>query len=118
MSKNSIRVRHTTVGNLFRKDNLYDILNDLAEEDAGKGFSEVTKTGVFVTKIDVYTDVSKTILRTSTDINRIGVFTSNIAKKIYADDGVTLVATLNANINRDAGNNTVISIDTSVTRAI
>lgn len=118
MSKNTIRIRHTTVGNLFRKDNLFDVLNDLAEEDAGKGFSEVIKTGVFVTKIDVYNDANKTLLRTSTDINRTGVFTSNISKKIYADDGTTLVATLNANINRDAGNNTVISIDTTVVRAI
>jgi len=118
MSANSTRVRHIIVDTLFRKDDLYNILNDLAEEDAGKGFSEVIKTGVFVTRIDVYSDVTKTLLRTSTDINRVGVYTSNIQKRIYADDGVTLVATLNADINRDGGNNTVISIDATVIRAI
>jgi len=100
---NTERLSHTieSLPNTFRDDQLRQIIDDLNEEETGKGVSEVTRTGAFVTNITVWKTVAKTQKRTETVFNRTGPFINSIVKTIYSEDGTSSVATITATITRD-----------------
>ena len=103
---NSKRISHvlTTSPNLFRDDQLEQILNDLGEEDSGAGFSEILKTGVFTDKIIVWDSPSKNKKRTETTFNRSGIFITSIVKEVFDEDGAIKVSTSSASFTRDVQN--------------
>jgi len=104
---NSKRVSHklTDAPNLFRDDQVNQILNDLGEEDSGAGFSEILKTGVFTDQIIVWTDSGKTQKRTETTFNRTGPFITSIVKEVFDhEEGLIKVATSTATFTRDGQN--------------
>lgn len=110
-----IEHRNERAPTTYRQRFLDKILEELSEEDAGQGFSEVIKTGVFVSQIVVWVDPTKTRKRTQTEITRTGPFVSSIIKRYYDDDdGTTQVASVTATVTRDA-NNMVSGVE--VTRA-
>jgi len=115
---NSKRISHEVenLPTVFRKDNLQQIINDLAEEDIGIGFTELIKTGIITDKIISWLNSSKTQKRSETTLTRTGAFVSSFKKEIFDEEtGITKIATINGTVNR-SGNNDVISVDVSVTR--
>lgn len=101
--QNTERISHTLekAPNVFRDDQLEQVINDITEEETGKGFSEVVRTGVFVDKIIVWQDLSKTKKRTETTFNRTGVFVDQIVKEFFDEEtGLVKIATTTANITR------------------
>ena len=117
---NAKRVSHEieTLPNTFREDDLFNILNDIDEENAGKGYSEVSYIGStpFVSKITTWDDNTKTRLRTDVTFTYTPLpFVSNIQKDYYGNDGVTIVCVLNAVVNYNA-NKTVNFVDVTLTR--
>jgi len=100
---NSERLSHEleSLPNTFRDDTIKQILDDLNEEDTGKGFSEVVRTGAFVTKITVWKTSSKLIKRSETIFTRTGPFMSTIVKSIYKEDGSGVISTITATFTRD-----------------
>lgn len=103
---NTERLSHEleSLPNTFRDDDVKQILNDLNEEDSGKGFSEVVRTGVFVNKITVWATSSKLIKRTETIFTRTGPFVNTIVKSIYKEDGSAVISTITATVTRDVQN--------------
>lgn len=115
---NSKRVSHNPNEklNLFRDDQLKQIINDLGEEDSGLGFSEIIKSGVFTTKIIVWEDLTKTKKRTETVFTRVGPFLSSIVKEIFdEEEGLIKIATSSASFTRD-GQNLVLDATVTNTR--
>lgn len=89
----------------FRQGTLDKILDELSEEDAGEGFSEVIKSGVFVSQLRVWADPSMTRKRTQTEFTRSGPFMSSIIKRYYDDDtGTTQVSSVTVTITRNPDN--------------
>jgi len=113
---NTERISHNlaTVPVWGRADDAQQLLNDLFEEDSGKGYSQVIRTGPFVTTINVWTSPGMTQLRTAATISRTGAFVSNIVKFFYNDEGVQ-VSTITATVTR-AGDNSVSFVNVAVTR--
>jgi hypothetical protein len=102
---NSERISHKLddLPNTFRDDQLNQIVNDLNEEDTGKGFSEVLYSGVFVQSIITWDGVAKTKKRTQTDFTYVGPFVTSITKNTFDEaTGLTVVSSINATINYDA----------------
>ena len=89
--------------NYFRDANLEQIINDISEEDTGKGYSEITYSGVFVIAVTVWTDAGKSLKRSHTAITRTGAFVTGIVKTIYDEDtGLVIVSTITTTITYDA----------------
>jgi len=117
---NSGRISHDVDAqqNVFRDDILRQILNDLGEEDTGKGYSEVSYSGVFVSQIVTWDSNSKTKKRSQIDFTYEpgSPFIQTILKTIYDEfDGVTPVATVTAVISYNA-NRTASTADVTTTR--
>ena len=115
---NTERVSHTVVDlpNTFRDDQLNQVINDLNEEDTGKGFSEVIYSGVFVSSIITWNNASKTKKRTQTNFSYIGAFVSSISKHTYDEEtGTIIVSTISATISYDASKK-VTDADIAITR--
>ena len=97
---NSQRIEHTLTGlpNTFRDDILSQILNDLDEESAGKGFSEVTYiTNVFVSKIETWDGPGKNYKLSEVDFTYSPFpFIDTIVKTIFGVEGAPAVATITA----------------------
>jgi hypothetical protein len=118
---NSRRVSHKIedLPNSFRDDQLRQILNDLDEENTGKGYSEVEYLGStpFVDKIVTYEDNSKTKKRAETTFAYSPLpFVQTITKVTYDEEtGTSIVATTTATVNYNA-NKTVNYVDVVNTR--
>lgn len=115
---NSERVSHelSSLPNTFRDDQLNQIINDLNEEDTGKGFSEVVYSGVFVQSIITWNDATKTKKRTQTNFFYSGPFVSSITKRTYDEEtGLVEISSISATITYDV-NKKVVSADISLTR--
>ena len=113
---NTERISHNlaTVPVWGRADDAQQLLNDLFEEDSGKGYSQVIRTGPFVTTINVWSDNTMTLKRSDTVVTRTGSFISSIVKKTYNDEGIQ-VSTITATVTR-AGDNSVSFVNVAVTR--
>ena len=118
---NSRRISHTieNLPNTWRGDDLNQILNDINEEEAGSGYSEVSYLGAtpFVTSITTWDDNTKTKKRTKVDFTYAPLpFVTGITKEFYAEDNDTLViALITAVVNYNA-NKTVNFVDVVLTR--
>lgn len=102
---NTERIQHniTFLPSTFRDTRLEQIIDDLCEEDTGKGYTEITYSGVFVTAITTWTSAAKTLKRTDISFTRTGAFVTGIVKTIYDQDtGLAPVSTITASINYDA----------------
>lgn len=95
-----------------RDDTVQASLNDLFEEDIGVGYSEITYTsGVFVSKIETWTDDGKALKRTESNFIYSPIpFVTQIVKDYYGDDGITINFKVTAVISYNA-NKTVNNID-------
>lgn len=115
--KNTRRTSHTLedLPNSFRDDQLRQIIDDLDEENSGLGYSEIIKTGAFVSKITVWNAPSKDFKRTEALFTRTGPFVNSITKNIYEEDGSGIIAVTTATITRN-GNNTVAFVNVVNTR--
>ena len=115
---NTERVTHdlTKLPSHLRSFHVSQILDDLAEEDSGAGYSEVLRTGIFVTQIIVWDSSSKIKKRSETVFNRTGVFVDDIVKTIYSEDGASTVSTVTATFSRNA-NKTVNYVEVVTVRS-
>lgn len=119
--ENSERVSHklTDAPNWFRDDQVNQILNDLCEEDTGKGFSEVAYVGAtpFVDKITTWDSPAKTKKRTDVQFSYSPQpFLSTIVKRYYDEEtGLAVVATTTATVTYNT-NKSVKDVDVTVTR--
>lgn len=121
---NTERISHKVedLPNTFRSDELKEGINDLDEEIMGLGFSEVIRTGAFVSKITVWdrptnnpTPDPAAIKRSESIFNRTGPFVDSIVKTTYKADGVTPASVVTSTITRDGSNRTVF-VDTGNVR--
>jgi len=99
--KNTNRISHDVDAeqNVFRDDQLERIINDLAEEDTGKGFSETSYVGStpFIDNITTYDSALKNYVRSVVDFTYSPLpFIEQIVKTIYNKDGTNVVATITA----------------------
>ena len=104
---NSRRISHDvdTQQNVFRDDQLRQILDDLGEEDTGKGFSETVYSGVFISQIITWDGPLKDKKRSQIDFTyQVGTpFIETIVKTIYDEEtGAIAVATITATITYNA----------------
>jgi hypothetical protein len=84
---------------------------------SGKGYTQIVRTGAFITKITVWEDDSMTKKRMETTISRtVPPDVDSMQTKYYSEDGSTVVATVDTDITR-TGDKKVAYIDTSVTRS-
>lgn len=118
---NSNKVSHKLIDlpNTFRDDQLAQILNDIDEEESGKGFSEVFYVvgKPFVLQIITWKDPTKTQKRYQIDFTYTPLpFVSQIVKQVFDqdDDSITR-STLTADIVYNA-NKSVKSVDVTITR--
>jgi len=118
---NSTKVSHKLedLPNTFRDDQLQQILNDIDEEESGRGFSEVSFLAAtpFVSQIITYKDNTKTHKRSQVDFTYTPLpFVSGIVKQVFDDydDSIT-VATITAMVVYNA-NKTVKSVDVVTSR--
>lgn len=118
---NSKRVSHTLeeLPNTFRDDTLKRILNDIDEEMAGKGYSEVEYLVAtpFVTKITTWETAAKLKKRTEVNFTYSPLpFVSQIVKDYYDDEtGTTIISTITADVVYNP-NKTVDTITSTITR--
>ncbi len=115
---NTKRLEHNldVAPNAFRSRQLDQILNDLGEEDTGKGFSEIIRTGAFVSSLITWEDNSKTKKRSEATFNRTGPFTDSIVKEVFDEDtGLIVKATITTIFTRDSSQ-FVLDADVTVTR--
>lgn len=117
---NSRRISHDvdTQQNVFRDDQLRQILDDLGEEDTGKGFSETIYSGVFISQIITWDGPLKDKKRSQIDFTyQVGTpFIETIVKTIYDEEtGTTPVSTITATITYNA-NKTVNTADVVTAR--
>ena len=113
---NTERVSHdlSTVPAWGRADDAKQLLDDLFEEDSGKGYSQIVRSGPFVVTITAWATNAMLLKRTETTITRTGSFVSSLVKKTYNDEGVQ-VSTITATVTR-AGDNSVSFVNVAVTR--
>lgn len=118
---NSRRVSHllSDLPNTFRDQDLLQIINDIDEEESGKGFSEVIYVvgKPFVSQIITYKDNTKTQKRSIIDFTYSPLpFVSQIVKQWYdEDDDSIVVSSITANVTYNT-NKSVQSVDLSITR--
>lgn len=118
---NSDRVSHDvdTKANIFRDDQLRQILDDLGEEDTGKGFSTVAYLGAtpFVDLITTWNSPAMTKKRSEVQFTYSPLpFVTTIVKTIFNEhDGTTAVATITATITYNA-NKTTNTVDVVTVR--
>ena len=118
---NSTKISHKVedLPNTFRGDDLQQILNDIDEEEAGKGFSEAGYVGAtpFVSLIITYKDNTKTQKRSRVDFTYSPLpFVTGIVKVFYDEDDDSIVrATMSATVVYNA-NKSVKSVDVITTR--
>ncbi len=118
---NTKRISHTleNLPNTFRDDQLRQILDDMNEEETGRGFSEASyiASTPFVQQIITYKDNTKTQKRTQIDFTYAPLpFVSTVVKQIFdQDDDSITVATISATVNYNA-NKTVRDVDVTTTR--
>ena len=106
--------QHKNIETPFRKDNVFQIINDMAEEISATGFTEIIKSGVFVDKITNWKTSSKLIKRAEIVVNRSGPFVTSVVREIFDEElGTIKKATTTLTLTRDS-NNLVID-STSVT---
>lgn len=105
-ANNSRRISHDVDNkqNLYRDDQMRQILDDLDEETSGKGYSEIIRTGPFVSKIILWADTTQDRKRYVLTFTRNGAFVSSVLKEIYSEDGTYIISTLTINITRDTAN--------------
>lgn len=122
MAENSERVSHKLEDqpNYFRDDQLNQIINDLCEEDTGKGFSEITYQGAtpFINTLTTWDSAAKLKKRTLTTFNYSPVpFVSTIVKQYFDEvTGLVVVATLTATVTYNT-NKTVKDVDVQIVRS-
>lgn len=111
---NTERISHTLEDgpNVFRDDQLQQIINDLGEEDTGAGYSEVSYLSgqPFVDRIDIYDSPSKTKKRSEILLSYTGAFVTGIVKNFYDEEtGTSIVArtTVTVVLNANKTINTV-----------
>ena len=125
MGSNNSKSHSHRVGdkpNAFRDDNVYQALNDLDEEDTGRGFAQVLKLPVpnqiFTDKIVTWEDSGMTKKRSEVQFNR-GVpsvaFVNTIVKTIFAEDGTTVKAVITSTLTR-TGSLLLNNVDTVTVR--
>lgn len=117
---NTARISHEIEvnPNVFRDDQLQQIINDLGEEDTGAGYSEVAYlTGTpFVDKITLWESDSKTKKRSEIQLSYTGAFVTGIVKTFYDEDtGTSPVAYTTVTVTLNA-NKTIASVDVVNTR--
>lgn len=122
MSENSERISHKLESqpNYFRDDQLQQIINDLCEEDTGKGFSEMAYVGVgspFISTLTTWDSAAKLKKRTLTTFNYSpSPFISTIVKNYFDEEtGLVIVATLTATVTYNT-NKTVKDVDVQIAR--
>lgn len=118
---NTKRVSHTLEGlpNTFRDDQLQQIIDDIDEEETGRGFSDVFYVGAtpFVSQIITYKDNTKTQKRSRVDFSYSPLpFIATIVKQFFDndDDSIT-ISTITATISYNA-NKTVKSVEVLTSR--
>lgn len=99
--QNTNRISHDVDAeqNVFRDDQLERIINDLGEEDTGKGFSETSYVGStpFIDQITTYDSAAKNYVRSIVDFTYSPLpFIGQIVKTVYNKDGTNAVATITA----------------------
>jgi len=118
---NSRRVSHniSVEPNTFRDVDLSQILNDIDEEESGKGYSELEYLPgkPFVSRIITYVDQTKQKKRSVVDFTYSPQpFVSLIVRSWYdQDDDSLVVSTITATVNYNA-NKSVQSINIVTTR--
>lgn len=118
---NSNKVSHklSNLPNTFRDDQLNQILNDIDEEESGKGFSEVSYVSgkPFVSQIVTWKTPAKIQKRYQIDFTYTPLpFVSQIVKQVFdQDDDSITVSTLTADVVYNA-NKSVKSVDVTITR--
>lgn len=119
--QNTQRISHTleNLPNTFRDDQLRQIIDDMNEEETGRGYSEASYLSgtPFVSQIITYKDNTKAQKRTQIDFTYSPLpFVTNIVKQIFDndDDSIT-VATISATVSYNA-NKTVQSVDVTTSR--
>ena len=120
-AQNTERISHKLEGlpSTFRDDQLRQIIDDLNEEDSGKGFGEVTYVGAtpFIQKITTWNSSAKTKKRTEVTFTYSpSPFLSQIVKQFFDEEfGTTVIATTTVTIAYNT-NKTVKEIDVVNTR--
>lgn len=115
------RISHDVVEqpNVFRDRRLNQIINDLSEEDTGKGFSQVLYVGStpFVDKIVTWDSPSLTKKRNEVQFTYSpSPFISQIVKTIFDEETGSIVkATITATLTLNP-NKTVASVDVVTAR--
>jgi hypothetical protein len=120
---NSRRISHDIDNkpNTFRDDQLRQIIDDIDEEISGKGYSEVLRSGVFVSEIKIWSEPTNNPspnpnakLRTIEVFTRTGVFITSSVKGYY-DESEVIIATATTTYVR-AVNNQIVSTNTIIAR--
>ena len=117
----SSRIQHDLedMPNTFRNDDLEQIINDLNEEDAGKGFSEAFYVGAtpFIDKIINWDAPAKNKKRSEVQFGyNPSPFIETIVKTIFDEDGTAVISTISATITYNA-NKTVETDDVTTARS-
>jgi hypothetical protein len=88
---------------VFRGDTLYRIINQLDEVVFDKGFTEVIRTGAFITKITCWETSAKLKKLCEMDYTRPenSPFVSSVVYKVYDIDGGSVVSTTTTSITRN-----------------
>ena len=118
MGTDSNRTSHNldVKNNTFRDVRLDSILNDIDERFTGLGFLEVTRTGVFVTKLTVWDAPAKNKKRAECVFTKSGPFITQIVEEIFDETTGTIVkATATTTITRN-GNNQITDVTTATAR--
>jgi len=95
-----------------RDDTVKSALDDLFEEDMGKGYSQITYiNNVFTSKIETWTDNTKQLKRVEVNFTYSPLpFVTVIVKDYYNDEGTSVNLKLTTTISYNA-NKTVNNID-------
>jgi len=118
---NTRRVSHNIIQNLntYRDVDLNQILNDIDEEESGRGYSEVEYVlgKPFVSTITTYVDQTKQQKRSVIDFTYSPIpFVSQIVKQWYdEDDDSIVVSSMTATVSYNA-NKSVQSVNLVVSR--
>lgn len=120
---NSKRISHGTHALLhtFRDDQLEKIIDDLVEEIEARGFQETFRdANTFVEKITLWDSPSKLkkmaeIIATKEPTPPGSPFVQSVAKSIFSEDGLSVIATVTTTVTRD-GNKRILSVNTAITR--
>ena len=114
--KNDRRISRATenLPDYSRDDTVAAALDAIYEEDIGVGYTEVTYiTNVFASKIEVWADNTKNLLRTETNFTYSPLpFVQTIVKDYFLEDGTTIHFKTTVTISYNA-NKTVNNIETT-----